>query len=337
MNPQPEIGIIIPFHNGDEVIGRCLESIAASSLAGARVYLVDNSSRKTQVAAIAGRFPFVQILATAPALGFGRACNHGAATAVAAGAQVLVFVNQDTVLAPDCLGELVRALQEHRDLALVAPLNWSMDFDHLEEGFTRFYLGRCSRLITDAVRGKLQPLYRVDAVPGSCIALPVRVYQRLGLFDEIYFMYAEDDDLCRRYRNAGGEIAFVTAAHVGHVNALASAPAGHLVKWRQRASSHKYRLKDPQGDFLKGCAIVCREILLDAVRFASRGQLRLLTACAGDSFRLLGQLPAIYRARERERRLLASVPRTSPLRDVSRELTPLGENWSDSGIGEKLS
>src|SRR5690349_6878592 len=124
----PEFGIVIPFYNGDSVIRQCLDSIGSSMFGNTRVYIVDNSSVATQIEATASRFSFVRVIRTRPSIGFGKASNIGANVAASDGVRYLVFLNQDTILAPHCLREMFAVLDKDKEIGIVGPVNWSINF-----------------------------------------------------------------------------------------------------------------------------------------------------------------------------------------------------------------
>ena len=304
MDVKPEIGIVIPFFNGDGVIRQCLDSISAGRHGNIRVYIVDNSSVETQINQTALAFSFVRVIRTVPSLGFGKACNIGAAAAARDGAGVLVIVNQDTCLATDCLQKMIAVLEENRDIGMVGPINWTINFHEIETTFFRYYLVQSPEFVADAIRKSFKPFYAVGSVMGSCIAIPIQVYKTFGLFDEIYFMYSEDDDLCRRYHRAGLGIGLVAAAHVGHVNSQNSAPDNLEMLRHKRSSSQKYRLKDTSKSFLPEVMVELRGVIFEYIRLCAKGRIGLLTSFCRDDGRLLCQLRQIYEAHRREKLLI---------------------------------
>lgn len=313
MDDLPEIAIVIPFYNGDEVIQACLDSIARCTVVGhCAVFVVDNSAAPTRVAEIAARFPFARVIKTPPALGFGRACNTGAAAATQAGARHLVFLNQDTVLAPDCLQKMIEAFAGQTDLGIVGPVNWSIDFEAFDGTFARYYLDQSPDFVADAVRGRLKSSYPVERLIGSCIAIPTTVYRALGLFDEIYWMYSEDDDLCRRYQLAGLRLALVAHAHVGHVNGQTSSPDVLRIVRLKRSSNQRFRLKDTSFPFGLVAVMLVRDALLDYFRMFSACRFSLLADFVRDDLQLLANIARIQSAREQEMRLVRSARADPP-------------------------
>lgn len=304
MNHHSRIGIIIPFFNGDCVIRQCLDSIKDSIYCDTRVFIVDNSPKETRIEEIAEAFSFAHVIKTSASIGFGKACNIGASAASTDGCDVLVFLNQDTILAPLCLSKLIEALNENPTIGVVGPMNWSIGFQEIESFFVRYYISQCPQFIADAIGGQLKPLYFVEHLMGSCIAISDRTFRNLGLFDEIYHMYSEDGDLCRRYRNAGLMLALLPFAHVGHVHTQTSEAGSSQLLRRIRNSGQKFQLKDPGESFFKLLAITFRNAMFDYVRVLSKGQFVLLASFVCDDGRLVSQLQKIYASRQKEHALV---------------------------------
>jgi GT2 family glycosyltransferase len=309
VGPGRQVHVIIPYHNGEDVISACLRSLASAAASPVRCTVVDNSPRAGALAALAAPFPQVDILRLPGPVGFGKAANAGADRAVAAGADYLVILNQDTRLGPGAIDALISALQRHPDCGLAAPLNWALDTGEIEPGFLRSYLAFCPRLVGDALRGKCRELYEVDFVLGACLALSAGDYRRLGLFDPIYHMYKEDDDLCRRFRRASRRVGLVTSAHIEHRNSQVGRGPDARLQRTIRRSFQRYCLKDVElrGPELAGRLL--RITLRDYAEGLGRAQFRHCLAMLGDDLRTIVELPRLLRARRAEAALLAAVGR----------------------------
>ena len=134
------VAVVIPFYNGDEYIQACLDSIYSGPLIRCSTYIVNNSTKPTSVRDVATQFPLVQVLDVTPRSGFGKACSVGAESAIVNGADILLILNQDTILAPNCLDILVDTLTKYTELAIAAPLQFTYDFKGIEEFFIKYYV-----------------------------------------------------------------------------------------------------------------------------------------------------------------------------------------------------
>ena len=209
-----------------ECVGRVLEGTTA-----VEVIVVDNASSDGCVDAVASRWPDdarVRVVRLASNLGFGAGCNRGAAIATG---DALLFLNPDCTVAPDTLARLRAASNPAIGLLGVD----IVDADGVPEPASRRrdpLLRRAFMTVTGLARferrwpalaGVVLPSASdrastedVDAVSGALMYLPRAVFDRLGGFDEGYFLHAEDLDLCRRVRDAGMRVACVNAIKVMH-------------------------------------------------------------------------------------------------------------------------
>ena len=243
--PAPEVtAIIVNFNAGDE-LRTALASIA-SELTG-RAWegvVVDNASQDGS-GAIANEFaPDVTLVTNAANVGFGRAVNQALARARA---PFVLIMNPDCRLQPAAVATLEAELRRQPRCAIVGPR--ILDPDGSVQGsargdpdmFTGFF-GRSTTLrrrlpwlavsrrnVVDATVSADSASVAVDWLSGACVLARREALAAVGGFDERYFLYWEDADLCRRLRAAGREVRYVPAAsavhRVGHSSRTARAPS----------------------------------------------------------------------------------------------------------------
>jgi GT2 family glycosyltransferase len=251
----PDITVIIVNYNSGPHLAECLASLDAG-LAGFNweVVVVDNASTDDSEAvaekgeSMRARQPpnttcdsesrGVRFVRLPTNTGFAAAANLGARTG---SADRLLFINPDCLVAPGFLAPLLHELDADPRCAAVAPC--VINEDGSPQGNARGdptmmtgLFGRStllSRLFPSARlarRNVLRPLTphesqaaaSVDWVSGSCVLVRREAFNEIGGFDERYFLYWEDADLCRRLRNAGWSIRFRPDARVVHVGARSS-------------------------------------------------------------------------------------------------------------------
>ena len=240
MHAAPEVSIIIVSYNTRELLRECIESILCEQGdgLGVEVIVVDNASADGSAAMVAERFPQVRLIANPDNRGFGAACNQG--LEVARGRYALIL-NADIRAQPGALQRLVEFMDAHPDAAICG-------------GQLRYPDGRiqpsCARNLTlwwvfceQSMLAKLFPRTRLfggywrthwdfsatietEQVMGACMMLR-RPFPR---FDEDYFLYCEDTDLCYRVRQAGGRIYYVhDAVFVHHLGASGEPQRAQMV------------------------------------------------------------------------------------------------------------
>lgn len=227
----------------------CIERVLASRTA-VEVILVDNASADGAPQAVTQRWvadPRLRVLHNAHNLGFGTGCNRGAA--VASG-DALLFLNPDCEIEPDTIARLRAAAEPGIGLLGVA----IVDADGAPEAASRrrdptlrrslmtlsglaHFESRWAALagVNVPEAGARPAVEAVDAVSGALMFVARAAFDRVGGFDEGYFLHAEDLDLCRRLRDAGWGVACVNAIRVVHGKGGSSRHRPVFVSW------HKHR------------------------------------------------------------------------------------------------
>ena len=232
----PDVSVVIVNYNAGVELTRALESIAGDL--GARPWeavIVDNASSDDSSAAVARFAPQARVLRNEQNLGFARGVNQGLA---ATSAPVVLIINPDCCLVAGAFASLLHELVRSPTHAIVGPRILNPDGsaqgsargdpDMLTGLFGRTTVAR--RLLPNLAAsrrnvvvdsgGSEGPSLTVDWLSGACILARRDVLVQVKGFDERYFLYWEDADLCRRVRALGYKVRYVpgaTAIHrVGH-------------------------------------------------------------------------------------------------------------------------
>ena len=212
--------IIVNWNLATETIP-CIESLLAAGATAGQIVVVDNGSQDDSVAQLTARFASqIHLIVHPTNLGFAGGNNIGIQWALDAGADWVLLVNNDTVVEPTFFQALQTAIEQHPTYQMIGPLIlyfqepdriWSLG-DRLVPGtlITR-------RLWHDVLIPKDLPAFiEVDFLNACCILVHRTVFERIGLFNPAYFMYAEDVDLCWRARRAGIRLGCATQARMLH-------------------------------------------------------------------------------------------------------------------------
>ncbi len=228
--------IIVAYKSRDE-IGPCLGSLPLE-LEGdeVEVVIVDNSPGDGTGEIVRRDFPWVRYVVGPENLGFGRANNLGFRQS---SGEYVLFLNPDTVSSAPTLRHCVKRLQAEPDLGLISPklvlADGSMDLacrrsiPTLWDGFCRatglaaafprapFFAGyNLTHLPADGT-------YDVGAINGAFMMGRRAVLERVGLFDEAFFMYGDDLDLCLRVAQAGYRIVYDGRFQITHLKGVSVA------------------------------------------------------------------------------------------------------------------
>ena len=235
MSPMPsgenvQVSIVIVSWNVRQHLLACLHSVEEQTKGVSfDVTIVDNASTDGTVEAVRRAFPRVHVIANAENVGFARACNQG--NRETNGPHILLL-NPDCLLSNDIctlmvqylaarpgvgmLGPHIRQLDGADDLhsPRLLPTLWSdfCDRSGLADRFprsrlvARHHMPDWDRSISGSVEG----------LSGACLMLVRRALEQVGLFDEGFFMFGEDVDLCLRMRRAGWQVHYRGDAIVTH-------------------------------------------------------------------------------------------------------------------------
>ena len=220
-----EVAAVVVNYNTCDHLLACLRSLRVDGLA--RVVVVDNASVDGSGEALRQSDPDAVFLPMTSNLGYGSATNRGVA---AVDADYVLILNPDTVVEPGTTKALAAALDRDPGLAVVGP--------RMEEPDGSLYpSARCFPNLLDATGhaflGLVLPSNRytrryrmldwdhsgpgeVDWVSGACLLARRSALQAVGGFDEAYFMYAEDVDLCWRLGRAGWRVGYEPGGRVMH-------------------------------------------------------------------------------------------------------------------------
>jgi GT2 family glycosyltransferase len=240
---------------GESDTAACLRSLAASDYDDLHVLLVDNGSPDGSGDRLHRAFPSIPYVQTGRNLGFTGGNNRGIAWACEAGAEFVVVLNNDTVVAPDCITRLVAAARTGDDVGAVAPTMLIHDApDRI------WYAGGTLSVLRGAGRhdGEGEPHVGPDAdaaprpvtfVTGCCVLLTRRALATVGGFDDGYFAYVEDVDLSYRLTRAGFRLLHEPRAHLLHrvpVEVAEPSPFQIVQRDRNRRRFVRLRLSVPR-------------------------------------------------------------------------------------------
>jgi GT2 family glycosyltransferase/glycosyltransferase involved in cell wall biosynthesis len=188
-----------------------------------RIIVVDNASGDGSVAMLRDALPGVEIIETDHNLGFSGGCNVGIRSALTGGADHVLLVNSDVVLAPDASAHLLAAFEEDAALGIAAPLLLSREEPGRIASAGIRYSRRTGRMRQRASGRRVAALALnpepINAVSGCVMLIRRSVFEKAGLLDEEYFFSFEDIDFCFRAADAGFQSACVLGAIAYHEGA----------------------------------------------------------------------------------------------------------------------
>ncbi len=211
--------VVLVNYNGLADTLRCLRSLEAAGYPDTVV--VDNASAEDPSATLAREFPWCAVVRNPVNGGWAGGNNVGARYALASGADLVVLLNNDTIVAPDFVARLTAAAAAHPAHGVLGPIIRFMDPPHEvqtdgcqfnEPGRPGFF----QRKPVDLVAGAIPAVTEVDIVNGCCMMVRADVFRRIGLIDERFFLIHEESDFCLRARRAGFRCGVLGEALVWH-------------------------------------------------------------------------------------------------------------------------
>ncbi len=163
------------------------------------------------------KYPGVVRMRTKPYIGFGKACNAGYEYFKKRDFEFVLISNQDGRFGKDLISKLIQPLVSDKLILLSSPISSRYNSFQIEPFYIQYYLKDCENLIADLLFNKdRKDFYETKSVTGACLAIRVSPLFEKKLFDEVFFMYYEDEDLCRRVIMSGFKIVLVPNALFFH-------------------------------------------------------------------------------------------------------------------------
>lgn len=233
MTTAPSVDVVIVSYNTASDLDRCLASVVAHppTPLGA-IIVVDNASTDGSVDLVRTRYPQVHVIALDSNVGFAAANNIGMRESRA---PLILILNSDTIVPEGALDRLVTRLLE-TGAAAAGPrlvdgdgrpeVSFGPMLTPRAEWGQRRLVRQAQQTDADAVASIARHLAEerdVDWVTGACLLVRRAAAAAAGYFDERYFMYEEDVDLCAALRARGGRVLYTPAAEVVHLRGRSAA------------------------------------------------------------------------------------------------------------------
>lgn len=232
--PAPRrVSVVIPIHGKEDLTLRCLESLLLEQLrdpepvADLEILVVDDASPPGSIDHLAALVKAcgsdqLRLVQQSENLGYLHSCNRGASLATA---ELLCFLNNDTVVTPHWLSELVATLEGFPSAGLVGPMLLYADGRLQEAGGIVWRDGSAWNYGRNG--DPCDPAYSfcrdVDYVSGACVLLRTELFHRLGGFDSRYApAYYEDTDLAMAVRDRGYRVLMQPLSRVIHYEGVSS-------------------------------------------------------------------------------------------------------------------
>jgi N-acetylglucosaminyl-diphospho-decaprenol L-rhamnosyltransferase len=242
------VAAVVVNYNGGEALARCVASLRRSGIVD--IVVVDNGSTDDSIALLQALDPSSRLVHSPKNAGYGAGANLGARLSAA---ELLFVCNPDLVVEPEAIRILVESLDAHPRAAVVGPMLVDPDgsvypsgraFPALGDSLGHAFAGlfwadnpwtRRYRLLGDEQHRARD----ADWVSGASFLVRRGAFEAIGGFDEAYFMYVEDVDLCWRLHRVGWGVRYEPAARVVHEQGLSTS----LHPYRMLVAHHESILR----------------------------------------------------------------------------------------------
>ncbi|MBA4312698.1 MAG: glycosyltransferase family 2 protein [Chlorobiaceae bacterium] len=223
---MPDVSVIIVNYNRFDLTHQAIGSLIRYS-PEVEIIVVDNSSTPNSAGSLTKEFPSIKYIGLSKNEGFGYANNRGAKLARG---EYIFLLNNDAFLMEDTPQILASFCEANPSVGICAPkliypngnfqLSWGRDPSIINEWIMRRMYRKFDKSCHNYI-SKIEKQYNkitsVDWLTGAALMIRKDVYNKVGGFDEKYFMYYEDSDLCKRVRDIGYSILYVPTTIVAHI------------------------------------------------------------------------------------------------------------------------
>jgi GT2 family glycosyltransferase len=245
----PDVAVVVVSYNTREDLGACLRSLASPAATTLEVVVVDNASEDGSAAAARAERSDARVIENPENVGFAAGANRGWRETKA---PFVLFLNSDAEVQAGSIDALAAVLEARPDVGIVGPRTLGADGRiQVSTGPRLTPLSEWSqrRLVVGVREGRPEALREAEFrharehepfwVSGSCLLVRRSALEHVSGFDEDFFLYEEDVDLCARVRAAGWRVVFTPAATVRHRLGRSMEQAGS----RPRLEYHRSHLR----------------------------------------------------------------------------------------------
>ena len=224
VNKKAEMGTcsaVIVTYNSEAVIRKCIQSIKNQVDA---IIVVDNNSSDKTIKKLNG-YENLTLIEQKTNLGYAQAVNRGIQVASFLRSKYMIIMNPDIIAEPGSIETMRKFIDRNKDSGIVGPAvkhakRSGKGFMYDLGGKINWLIGRSRHVNVETIKGN-RPLSR-DYVSGCFMVIKAAALTKIGKFDERFFMYYEDDDICTRMKQKGYTVYNLPSARVYHVEAASS-------------------------------------------------------------------------------------------------------------------
>ncbi len=233
-----DVSIIIVSWNAKKYLFECLQSLVNDTIYhNIEILVIDNGSIDGTPEDVKKYFPKVNLIVNNKNLGFSKANNIGIKKCRG---KYVCLVNSDIKVLDNCIESMVSYMNRYSNIGIIGPKTFNADFTlqptcgefptlwsffSQAVGFTKIFSN--SRIFKDSFMTYFDhnSIRSVQTLSGCFLMIRKEALDKIGLLDETFYIFAEDIDLCKRFKNEAWEIVFFPVAKVIHYGGASSSAA----------------------------------------------------------------------------------------------------------------
>jgi len=241
-----KVSLVVLHFTNKEFTDQCLDSVRKLKTKDFKLEtIVVNNNPKEDLKDLEKKFGDFIFLETRNNLGFAGGNNAGIRRALEEGADWVFVVNNDTIFDKDLVVQLFKAGEKDEKVGILSPKIYFAPgyefhrerYKPNERGKVIWYAGgvmdwqnllASHRGVDEVDKGQYDEQTETSFISGCAMFIKREVFEKIGLLDERYFLYLEDNDFCQRAKRAGFKLLYVPKAKLWHANAASSAVGGPL-------------------------------------------------------------------------------------------------------------
>ena len=219
MQKNPTVFILILNWNSYDDTLECIISLQKIKYQNHRIIIIDNGSKTNEIDNIKKKFNEIEIIHSDKNLGFSGGNNIGIEYSIKNGAELILLLNNDTIVEPDFLNHLINASNDNEKIGITVPkIKYYSNPDNI--WYAGGYISNLKGSAYTIGEGESGEKYQINKfvtfATGCCMLIKKQVFEDVGYWDEDYFLYLEDADFCKRTTVAGFKILFVPGSKIFH-------------------------------------------------------------------------------------------------------------------------
>lgn len=233
--------VIVLHYKGTHDTIDCLNSLyKANELNKFNIIVVDNSEDQSFPKR---KYPDIIFINSGKNSGFAGGMNIGIKRAFQKGTDSVILLNNDTIVERSSIFKLTQYAKDNKDIGLISPkIYFAPGSEYHFEKYGKDDLGKviwyaggiidwkniyaCHRGVDEIDEKQFDSIMSTDFATGCCMLISKEAYQKVGYFDENYFLYFEDIDYSVRTKKAGLNVIYYPKSHIWHKNASSSGKPG---------------------------------------------------------------------------------------------------------------